>query len=84
MVIRLVRVRISLERQHLHRQESIRVESEIHRGDPDQAADHQSGAGDQNDREGDFGGDEHLTAAARQRWATVTAAAGEHHPDPHA
>ena len=83
-VVLLVRGRSPIERQHLHRHQAVRVEPEIHGGDAHEAANHQAGAGDQDDRQRDLGGNQQLTAAPRQRRAGLPAAARQHRSDAHA
>jgi hypothetical protein len=58
--------------QHLHRQQAVRVETQIDRGDAQEAAKHEPGAGNQDHRERDLGDNQHLTASSRKRGSNLT------------
>ena len=66
-VVLLVRGGIPVEWQHLHRHQAVRVETEIHRGDAQEAANHEAGACHQDDRQRDLRGNQNLAAFTRER-----------------
>ena len=72
---------IFAERRDPHRHDRARFEAEIDRQHARQAADHQPRAGDEDDGQGDFRGDEQLTAAPGERRSLTSTAAGERRAD---
>ena len=72
---------IFAERRDPHRDDRARFEAEIDRQHARKAADHQARAGDEDDGQGDFRGDEQLTAAPGERRSLTSTAAGERRAD---